>query len=180
MATNPTEEFLRAEAEAQRLATVLLELKKEVGSYKTAREALDKAAAHLAALADQGAAAARQLQSVVEQLRTIGTPEMLRRLEVLQQTLMVIQQRCEDTSAAIAQAELDTRRELAEHSAALTQQLAALQEQLLSTLATMESGQRNRLIAIEAGLRQTRLWTGIMVIAVLLFILWAAFRTFPS
>lgn len=75
--------FLDAEEAAVHLAEVLTRLVDEVGSYQTAGEALDQAASSVGGLAARCADIVEQLGSLARTLRSIGTPELLRGLEVL-------------------------------------------------------------------------------------------------
>jgi len=98
------EAFLQAEEEANRLVEELRRLKTETKSYKTAREALDKAATGLGDLSGRCAEIAERLGGLAETLRSIGTPELLRRVEAVADQVGVLQQRTEDFQQAIVEA----------------------------------------------------------------------------
>ena len=83
MAPHGVDAFLRAEEQADRLVTELTRLKEEIESYRTAHQALGQAAEGVSALAARSAELAVQLGRVVETLRSIGTPELLRRQEAV-------------------------------------------------------------------------------------------------
>jgi hypothetical protein len=69
---------LAAEQEAARLVEALAQLKAEMESYRTSRTALDAAGVEMARLAGELTAIAQRVDGVVEALRAIGTPELLR------------------------------------------------------------------------------------------------------
>jgi chromosome segregation ATPase len=78
MATNGVDAFLRAEDEANRLVDELARLRQETESYQTARESLDRTAEGVSGLATRLGELSGRLGAVVETLRSIGTPELLR------------------------------------------------------------------------------------------------------
>lgn len=77
-APGSVEAFMEAEEEASRLVEELARLKVETESYRTARGTLEEAGAGVARLAGELADAAQRLDGVIQTLRTIGTPELLR------------------------------------------------------------------------------------------------------
>ncbi len=92
MAKDPRDSFLQAEEEAHCLVEVLKQLKHEVESYKTAHEALDQAAMGISELTTRCARIAEQLGGLAETLRSIGTPELLHRMEVIRGELITLRQ----------------------------------------------------------------------------------------
>lgn len=95
VATDRVEAFLRAEEEAYHLVDELAQLKKEIESYKIAHEALDEAAGGVSRLANQLTDIAGQLGGVVEALRSIGTPELLRGQEAVTREVTALQRMLE-------------------------------------------------------------------------------------
>lgn len=80
-APGSVETFMEVEEEASRLVEELTRLKAETESYRTARSALDEASTGVARLAGELADAAQRLDGVIQTLRSIGTPELLRAQE---------------------------------------------------------------------------------------------------
>lgn len=101
MARNGVESFLRAEEEANRLVEVLRRLKEETESHKTAREALDQAAAGVSELSTRCAEIAEQLGGLAKTLRSIGTPELLLGLEAVTKEVGTLQQDLNGTRRSI-------------------------------------------------------------------------------
>jgi hypothetical protein len=95
MATGGLDPFLRAEEEANSLVEVLKRLKEETESYKTAREALNRAAVGVSELSTRCAEVAERLGGVAGTLRSIGTAELLRGLKWLARS-----ERCSAISTA--------------------------------------------------------------------------------
>ncbi len=121
MAKDALSSFLRAEEEAHRLVEVLTQLKKEVESYSNARTALDQAGSGISELSTRCARIAEQLGNVAKTLHSIGTPELLQRLETIAGELLTLRQ------------QLDQQHESLQHK---TQDLQAnLNTQLESTKA---------------------------------------------
>lgn len=83
MAAGRVEDFLRTEKEAQELVNVLGQLRDEVESYASARDALDVIAGNLRDLAARLTEVAEGFLAAVEALRAIGTPELLEGQEAL-------------------------------------------------------------------------------------------------
>lgn len=104
MATDGLDRFLRAEEEAHRLVDELTRLKEETESYKTAREALSEAAAGVSELSTRCAKIAEQLGGLVETLRSIGTPELLRGLEAVGSEVGMLRQDLDGTRQSIIEA----------------------------------------------------------------------------
>jgi uncharacterized phage infection (PIP) family protein YhgE len=96
MAPNGVDAFLQAEEEANRLVEVLKHLKAEAESYKKAHETLDQAASGLSELSSRYTQIAERLGGLAEALRSIGTPELLRRMEVVGNQVGVLQQDLEE------------------------------------------------------------------------------------
>jgi chromosome segregation ATPase len=101
MATNGVEAFLAAEEEANRLVDELERLKVEIQSYAAAREAIDNAGTAVSRLASELTTAAGGLASVVETLRTIGTPELLRSQEAIAEQVASLREQVERANAAM-------------------------------------------------------------------------------
>jgi chromosome segregation ATPase len=95
---------LQAEEEANRLVEELRRLKIETESYKTAREALGQAATGVGDLSSRCATIIEQIGGIAETLRSIGTPELLSRMEVVADQVGVLRQRMEDFQQAIVEA----------------------------------------------------------------------------
>ena len=104
MPTDGVDDFLRAEEEANRLVDELARLKHETESYKTARDALDGAAEGVSGLATKLGGLAGRLGDVVEALRSIGTPELLGRLEAVASDIATIRQDLGNTQRSIVKA----------------------------------------------------------------------------
>lgn len=104
MATEGVDSFLRVEEEANSLVEQLRRLKKEIESYKTARMALDQAAASVSELSTRCAEIAEQLGGLGETLRSIGTPELLRRLEGVTSEVDTLRQDLDGTRQSIIEA----------------------------------------------------------------------------
>jgi len=81
MPNDNVEAFLRAESEAHQLLDELTKLRSETESYAAAQAALGEAAEHVGDLSGVLADLARRLGEVVQTLRSIGTPELLRAQE---------------------------------------------------------------------------------------------------
>lgn len=105
MTNDPVDAFLRAEEEAKRLAEVLRQLKEEVGSYKTAHKVLGRAAEQVGALAEQSATVTQQMGLVAETLRSIGTPELLRRLDSAAGEISALRRELQETHQTATQAQ---------------------------------------------------------------------------
>ena len=102
MATDRVDAFLRAEEEADRLVDELTRLKEETESYTTARQALGQAAEGVSELATRLAEIAGQFGKVVETLRSIGTPELLRGQEALASEVTALRQDLEGTQEKLS------------------------------------------------------------------------------
>jgi chromosome segregation ATPase len=126
MATDGVEAFLRAEEEAHRLVDELGRLKQESESYKTARETLDGAAEGVSGLAAQLADLAGQLGGVVQTLRLIGTPELLRAQEAVTSEVAALRQDLDGTQRSI------------------TDHIANAMEQVRVMCTTLEAAERAR------------------------------------
>ena len=81
MAAEQPDAFLKAEEEAIRLVELLEQLRNEIISYSEAHDTLDVAADAVGKLATRCADIVEQVGGLAEVLRTIGTPELLRRLQ---------------------------------------------------------------------------------------------------
>lgn len=77
MADEHVERLLAAEQKARELVAVLEKLKQEVESYRDARLAIDKVAEGLSGATVQLGKVAGDADTVVRQLKAIGTPEIL-------------------------------------------------------------------------------------------------------
>ena len=134
MATNGVDEFLRAEEEAHRLVDVLKQLKEETESYRSARVALGQAAESVSELATRLAEIAGDLGVVVEMLRSIGTPELLRRQEALASDVATLRQDLDSMQRLITEAhqqDAETiREELLRGQEAVTSGVATLRQDL--------------------------------------------------
>jgi chromosome segregation ATPase len=104
MATGGLDSFLRAEEEANRLVEELRRLKKEIESHKTAHEALSEASAAVSKLATRCAEIAERLGGLAETLRSIGTPELLHRLEEVARVMGVLRQDLDGTRQSVIEA----------------------------------------------------------------------------
>jgi hypothetical protein len=75
------EAFLAAEQQAVALVDELESLKKEIGSYRNARDVLNAAGGHLEDAAGRLADLTSQAGAVLEAIRRIGTPELIASIE---------------------------------------------------------------------------------------------------
>jgi hypothetical protein len=103
MANDGVEAFLQAEEDAHRLVEALARLKEEVDSYKTAREALDQAADGVSRLTARLGAISGELATVVETLRSIGTPELLQEQKELADEVVSLRQELAGSYKSIAE-----------------------------------------------------------------------------
>jgi ATP-dependent Clp protease ATP-binding subunit ClpA len=108
MPTDETNDYLAAEAEANRLVDELTELKREVESYRNARVVLDGLGERLGQVAVELAILAKATAKNVETLVNIGAPELLE-----------LQRKSEKRLAALDQA-------VGAHSRALKDELKGL------------------------------------------------------
>ena len=104
MANENVDTFLQVEEYAHRLAEELTRLKSETDSYKAARTTLDQAAVGVTTLASSLGEISGRLALVVETLRTIGTPELLRRQEVVTGELVSLRQDLSATERSVMEA----------------------------------------------------------------------------
>jgi len=100
-ARGSVETFLEAEEAANRVVEELSKLKTETESYRTARSALDKAGTDMARLAGNLADAAQRLDAVIQTLRNIGTPELLRAQEAALSEVMALRTELAEAHSAI-------------------------------------------------------------------------------
>lgn len=78
MTVTSVDDFLQAEEQAHRLVEQLDQLAQEMAHYKAAHEALDDAGANLGAFTSHLGSLTEDVGEVMEALRSIGTPEILR------------------------------------------------------------------------------------------------------
>jgi DNA repair ATPase RecN len=83
MSTSHVDEFLKAEDEAHRLVEELTKLKAETESYASARGALTEVIVSVSDSSGKLSELAKRLGNVVEAMRSIGTPELLRAQDAL-------------------------------------------------------------------------------------------------
>lgn len=131
MADDGVERFLRAEEEANRLVEELKHLKEETESYQTARKALGEVAQGVAGLATRLSDISGRLGDVVETLRSIGTPELLRGQEAVTREVAMLRQDLGGTQQSILEA--------------LTQAM----DQVRILCETLESAERTRQEALQ-------------------------------
>ena len=82
-ATAPTEDFLRAEEAAGRLAESLGRLDQEANSYSAAGKTLEQVAAEVRALASGTSAVAALTGEAVDAIRSVGSVQILERVQAL-------------------------------------------------------------------------------------------------
>ncbi|HCC32504.1 MAG TPA: hypothetical protein DEQ28_01175 [Clostridiales bacterium] len=80
-----SEKFLEAERVARELVDSLRKLKQEAGSYASAGRALDEVRGRLEGLIDSTRELASRTHDAVSVLGTIGGPEIVERLQVLEE-----------------------------------------------------------------------------------------------
>src|SRR5687768_5344380 len=107
-----TDRFLEVEQETSELLSVLQALRTETEHYSRASRTVDEAAQHVQSLAEPLTAAAAGLDSVVHVLQEIGTPEILRRQEALQEDVARIVDLLSRTQEAVSSSVAQLRQEL--------------------------------------------------------------------
>jgi DNA repair ATPase RecN len=141
MPTEPQNEFLRLEVEANRLLEVLSKLKQEIESYKTAHQALEQTAARVGELSDRCGEAAHQLGRLAETLQSVGPRQVLERLDALAKDVTSLQPAVEGLLHPLVRdqpAALAALMEQVERLRALSLwTIAIVLGSLLATLATM-------------------------------------------
>lgn len=105
-AQRESRDFLAAEEAATQLVEQLTRLRDEIGHYSGASGRLDESAAAIARLAEGLGHSATGLQSVVDTLSRIDTPEVLRRVDQLREdvdgTLRAHRDQCLTATAVAA------------------------------------------------------------------------------
>jgi hypothetical protein len=132
--TGTVDGFLAVESDAAQLVDALTRLRSEMESYRSSRTSLDAAGAGVTRLADELAEIGQRVGGVVETLRAIGTPELLRAQD--------------DARTELA----GLRAELAEAQRATDSNLEA-QRRSLETAMSEVRGEANRTASIVSGLR---------------------------
>jgi hypothetical protein len=90
MTTNErVQQFLQAEEEASRLVEELARLKEEIQHYSDASHGLDEAVGHVGSLIGEVTKATGAVGNVIKTLREIGTPELLDRLDTLEELVEI-------------------------------------------------------------------------------------------
>jgi uncharacterized protein (DUF3084 family) len=88
MTVTSVDDFLRAEEQAHRLVDQLDQLAQQMAHYKAAHDALDGAGKSLQELSTRLAVLAGDMSAVIETLRAIGTPEILRAQQETAETVL--------------------------------------------------------------------------------------------
>ena len=126
MANDNVDSFLKVEEYAHRLAEELTRLKSETESYTAARKNLDQAAGSVTALVGSLGEVCGRLPVVVETLRTIGTPELLQRQEVVKGEIVSLRQELSATERSVMEAVSKPAAQLG----ALLEKVVSLQQEL--------------------------------------------------
>lgn len=119
MADNtPIQDFLEAEDKARELLDELVRLKESVQSYRNAGQALNQAAAAIEDLAGRLQSLVGGIGDILEALRSIGTPELLQRLDgvvqLMAQRFHELEAECESAKREISQRQEETTRLMAQ------------------------------------------------------------------
>lgn len=142
MTTLGTDAFLRAEEEAHQLVETLRRLRNETESYMTARVALGQAAGSVGELSAQCARAAERLGGLAETIRSIGMPELLRRLEAISAELASIQVRLVQHNDALQKETQALHKDLAALRESVGLQLDSAKTLVVNTLQQVMEEQR--------------------------------------
>lgn len=162
MPKDNVEVFLQAEAEAHQLVEQLVKLKRETESYAAAHTELEKAGGALGELSGVLGGVTQRLGEVVQTLRSIGTPELLRAQEASTVQLEALSSRVVSL--------IDTARKLHDDLSARVQgQEVAAQAARDDLRAQLErhSSETQAVQAELARLRRQLFWgTGILLLAI--------------
>jgi DNA repair ATPase RecN len=106
--TDNKEQFLTAEEQANRLVEQLQTLKEEVKNYEEARLSLEGIQQLLSGLVPEIAHSAEETRQVIRELGKIGTPEILMKIQEIQETIVFLGKEFRSSTENIAEKQAST------------------------------------------------------------------------